>query len=323
MRGFVQAWPAGRGRGLVLSAVRAANAQNTPMTPRPSVLRPALLLLMLVVLATSGCARLKGVFKDKDALEGQPVEEIYAKGNQSMRNGNWANAVTTYKRLVAQYPYGPYTEQALVETAYAHFKQGNNEEAISTIDRYIRTYPTAKNTAYMYYLRGLVNSSRDTVFLQRVWTLDASRRDLATPQQGYNDFKIVTERYPNSRYAADARDRMANLRNLFARHDMEVALYYLRREAYIAAADRAKFLLETYPQSLYQNDAVAVMVEAYTKLGNKTLADDARRVLEKNDPQHPYLAGDWPNYPWNLRKLNPLAGEKSALDNDDQDRKAN
>lgn len=286
------------------------------MTPRPSVLRPALLLLMMVVLATSGCARFKGVFKDKDALEGQPVEEIYAKGNQSMRNGNWANAVTTYKRLVAQYPYGPYTEQALVETAYAHFKQGNNEEAISAIDRYIRTYPTAKNTAYMYYLRGLVNSNRDTVFLQRVWTLDASRRDLATPQQGYNDFKTVTERYPNSRFAADARQRMADLRNLFARHDMEVALYYLRREAYVAAADRAKFLLETYPQSLYQNDAVAVMVEAYTKLGNKTLADDARRVLQQNDAQHPYLAGDWPNYPWNLRKLNPLAGEKSALDND-------
>ncbi len=286
------------------------------MTPRPSVLRPALLLLMLVVLATSGCARFKGFFKDKDSLEGQPVEEIYAKGNQSMRNGNWANAVTTYKRLVAQYPYGTYTEQALVETAYAHFKQGNNEEAISTIDRYIRTYPTAKNTAYMYYLRGLVNSNRDTVFLQRVWTLDASRRDLATPQQGYNDFKTVTERYPNSRYAADARQRMADLRNLFARHDMEVALYYLRREAYVAAADRAKFLLETYPQSLYQNDAVALMVEAYTKLGNKTLADDARRVLQQNAPQHPYLSGDWPNYPWNLRKLNPLAGEKSALDND-------
>ncbi|MGH8030950.1 MAG: outer membrane protein assembly factor BamD [Luteimonas sp.] len=285
------------------------------MTPRP-VLRRALLLLVLAALATSGCARLKGAFKDKDALEGQPVAEIYAKGSQSMHNGNWNNAITTYKRLVAQYPYGPYTEQALMETAFAQYKQGNNEEAISTIDRYIRTYPTNKNTAYMYYLRGLVNANRDTVFLQRVWTLDASRRDLATPLQGYNDFNIVVERYPNSRYAADARQRMLGLRNLFARHDMEVALYYLRRDANVAAADRAKFLLETYPQSEHQNDAVALLVEAYTRLGNTTLADDARRVLQQNDPQHPSLAGDWPDYPWNLRKLNPFAGEKSALDND-------
>jgi outer membrane protein assembly factor BamD len=280
------------------------------------LLRPALLLVLLVAFAMSGCARVKGMFKDKDELEGQPVEEIYAKGQKSMHNGNWDNAVTSYKRLVAQYPYGAYTEQALVETAYAQFKMGNNEEAISTIDRFIRTYPTHRNTSYMYYLRGLVNSNRDTVFLQRVWSLDASRRDLATPVQAYNDFTIVTERYPNSRYAADARQRMLALRNLFARHEIETALYYIRRGAWVAAADRAKYLLETYPQSEYQNDAVAVMAEAYTRLGNETLATDARRVLQQNDPQHGYLTGDWPDYPWTVRKLNPFAGEKSALDND-------
>ncbi len=146
-----------------------------------------------------------------------------------MRNGNWSAAETTYRRLVAQYPYGPYTEQALVETAYAQYKAGKHEDAISSIDRFIRTYPTHRNISYMYYLRGLTNSSRDTVFLQRVWRLDASRRDLATPQQAYNDFSIVADRYPNSRYAADARKRMGELRNMFARHELETALYYLRR----------------------------------------------------------------------------------------------
>jgi outer membrane protein assembly factor BamD len=236
-----------------------------------------------------------------------------------MTNGNWNGAVITYKRLVAQYPYGNYTEQALIETAYAQYKMGDNEEAISSIDRFIRTYPTHRNVAYMYYLRGLVNSSRDTVFLQKVWKLDASRRDLATPNQAYNDFTIVTERYPNSRYAADARQRMVALRNLFARHEIETALYYLRRDAWIAAADRAKYLLETYPQSEFQNDAVAVLAEAYTRLGNETLAADAKRVLQQNEPDHPYLTGDWPDYPWTVRKLNPFAGEKSAIDNEERD----
>jgi outer membrane protein assembly factor BamD len=219
-----------------------------------------------------------------------------------------------YKRLVAQYPYGPYTEQALMETAYAQYKSGANDDAISTIDRFIRTYPTHRNTVYMYYLRGLVNSNRDTVFLQKVWTLDASRRDLATPQQAYNDFKIVTERYPNSRYATDARQRMVALRNLFARHELDVALYYLRRGAWVAAADRAKYMLETSPQTEYQDDAVATLGEAYTQLGNTALAADARRVLQQNDPQHPWLSGHWPDYPSSLRRLNPFAGEKSALD---------
>ena len=285
------------------------------MTPRLP-LRPALLLLLVAVLTASGCAGIKGMLKGSDPNEGLPVETLYDKGHGQIVDGDWSDAITIYKRLVAQYPYGPYTEQALVETAYAQFKSGRNEDAISTIDRFIRTYPTHRDTVYMYYLRGLVNSNRDTVFLQKVWKLDASRRDLATPLQAYNDFKIVTERYPNSRYAADARQRMVALRNLFARHELEVALYYLRRDAYVAAADRAKYMLETYPQTEYQNDAVAVMAEAYTRLGNETLAADARRVLEKNDPQHPWLHGDWPDFSSKFRRLNPFAGDKSALDND-------
>lgn len=286
------------------------------MTPRIPFSRRALLLLLVAVMTTSGCTRLKGMFKDEDANEGVPVETLYDKGHKSMRNGNWDSAVNTYKRLVAQYPYGPHTEQALMETAYAQFKMGNNEEAVSSIDRFIRTYPTHRHVAYLYYLRGLVNANRDTVFLQRVWRLDASRRDLATPLQGYNDFSIVAERYPNSRYAADARQRMVALRNLFSRHEIETALYYLRRDAWVAAATRARYLIETYPQSEYQNDAVAVLAAAYTELGQDTLAADARRVLQQNEPGHPYLSGDWPDYPWTVRKLNPFAGEKSALDND-------
>jgi outer membrane protein assembly factor BamD len=284
------------------------------MTPR-SFMRSALLMLLLALVAGSGCARLKGAFKDKDANEGVPVEQLYDRGHALMTHGNWSGAVAVYKRLVAQYPYGAYTEQALMETAYAQYKAGANDDAISTIDRFIRTYPTHRNTSYMYYLRGLVNSNRDTVFLQRVWSLDASRRDLATPTQAYNDLSIVAERYPNSRYAADARLRMQALRNLFARHELETALYYLRRGAYVAAADRAKYLLETFPQTEHQNDAVAVLAEAYTRLGNDTLAADAKRVLQQNDPNHPWLRGDWPDYPTKWRKLNPFAGEKSALDN--------
>ncbi len=294
------------------------------MTPRfPLSLRDAshlsaralLLSLMLAMFALSGCSSIKGIFgKDKkDAYEGVPVEQLYTKGHAQMERANYNGALNVYKRLIAQYPYGPYTEQALVETAYAQFKSGSNDDAISTIDRFIRTYPTNRNTVYMYYLRGLVDSSRDTVFLQKVWTLDSSRRDLATPMQAYNDFKIVTERYPNSRYAADARQRMTSLRDLFARHELETALYYLRRGAYVAAVDRAKYLLETYPQSAHQNDAVAVLAEAYTRLGNQTLAADAKRVLQQNDPNHPWLRGDWPNSPSKLRTLNPFAGDASVL----------
>src|SRR3546814_8828559 len=136
------------------------------MTPRlssPHHVRNVLLVLLLVLFTASGCARLKGMFKEQDSLEGQPVAEIYARGQKQMHGGNWSGAVTTYKRLVAQYPYGPYTEQALMETAYAHYKGGNNEEAISSIDRFIRTYPTHRNIAYMYYLQTRRAQTRERV----------------------------------------------------------------------------------------------------------------------------------------------------------------
>src|SRR5690606_7178452 len=148
------------------------------MTDRPTPLRPSLrtivLLLALVVFA-SGCARFGKMFKDEEANEGVPVEQLYEKAHTSMTRGNWASAETTFKRLVAQYPYGPYTEQALVETAYAQYKSGKHEDAISSIDRFLRTYPTHRMASYMYYLRGLLHSRRRPLSLQRACAPAATR----------------------------------------------------------------------------------------------------------------------------------------------------
>lgn len=248
------------------------------------------------------------MFKDKDKNEGLPVSQLYDKAHGSMEKGNWSTAVETFGRLIAQYPYGPYTEQALMEQAYAEHKAGKYDEAVSTIDRFIRTYPTHKNIAYLYYLRGLNNMSRNTVFLSRAFKLDMSTRDLQAPQQAYNDFNIVATRYPNSRYSADARQRMVFLRNEFARFELNTGLYYLQRGAWVSAAERATYLLETYPQTAYQNDAVALLAESYTRMGNPALAADAKRVLQQNDPQHPWLAGRWPKGKGIIARLNPLNG---------------
>ena len=280
-----------------------------PMTLRSSLLRPVFMLALVALVAGSGCARVKGMFKDEDKNEGLPVSQLYDKAHGHMENGRWSSASETWGRLIAQYPYGPYTEQALMEQAYAEYKAGKHDDAVSTIDRFIRTYPTHKNIAYLYYLRGLSNMSRNTLFLSRAFKLDMSTRDLQSPQEAYSNFNTVATRYPNSRYAADARQRMIFLRNEFARFELNTGLYYLRRGAWISAADRATYLLETYPQTEYQNDALALLGEAYTRMGNPALAADAKRVLQQNDPQHPWLAGKWPKGQGFIGKLNPLNGD--------------
>ena len=283
-----------------------------PMTLRPKARHPfarIALLLLIITLAGSGCARMGKMFKKDGNNEGQPVEVLYEKAHKQMVGGNYGTAEETFKRLIAQYPYGVYAEQALMETAYAQYKSGKNDEAVSSVDRFLRTYPTHKYVPYMYYLRGLSNQARNTVFLQRVFSLDMASRDLAAPMQAYSDFGIVVERFGNSRYADDARQRMVFLRNQFARQELNTSVYYLRRGAWVAAADRAKYLLETYPQSEYQSDAVAVLAETYTRLGNTTLAEDAKRVLMQNDPSHPWLTGGWPKDPSIFDRLNPFARE--------------
>ena len=281
------------------------------MTQRSALLRT--LLLLALALAVTGCAGLKNRFKDKDKNEGVPVGALYDRAHELMEHGNWSSASEVFGRLIAQYPYGPFTEQALMEQAYAQYKSGKHEDAVSSIDRFIRTYPTHRNIAYMYYLRGLANANRDTVFLRRVWSLDSSRRDLSAPRQAFADFGIVVDRYPNSRYAADARERMGALRNTFALGELNSGLYYLRRGAWTSAAGRANFVLETYPDTAYQADAIALLAASYEGMGNQALASSARSQLASVNAQHPYLSGDWPNYSWMIRKLNPFAGEKSPL----------
>ena len=268
-------------------------------------------LLLALVLALPGCKTVGGWFGkgSQDKTETLPVEQLYAEAKENLDDSDFADANRYYGRLIARFPFGPYSEQAQLEQAYALYKSGKPEDATSAIERFIRTYPRHPHIDYAYYLKAVINFDRNVTFFTRVFRSDVSARDLNGPTQSYNDFADVISRYPNSRYAADARQRMVYLRNQLARHERNVGLYYYRRGAYVAAAGRGKYLLEAYPRSEYQADAVALMAASYKALGQKQLADDAAAVLKLNAPDHPYLAGEWPRERGVWRRLNPFKGE--------------
>lgn len=268
-------------------------------------------LFVAFALSLGGCKTIGGWFggDTQEETETLPVEDLYAKAKDYLAEGSPSRAIKYYQRLVARFPFGPYSEQAQLELAYAQFKTGKLEDATAGVDRFIRTYPRHRHIDYAYYLKALINFDRERTIFTRLARMDLSQRDLASPTQSFSDFNDVIRRYPNSRYAADARQRMVFLRNEFARFERNTALYYLRRGAWIAANERATYLLETYPQSEYQNDAVALLGESYARMGNDKLAADARRVLEANDPQHPWLTGKWPHDSRFYNRLNPFAGD--------------
>jgi outer membrane protein assembly factor BamD len=266
----------------------------------------ARLALVALFVALAGCSLFhRG--KKGDPMDTMSVEQLYQQGAGALEAGNWDFASRSFERLVARFPFGAYTEQSSINLAYAQYKNDKPDDAYSTINRFIKTYPTNKHIDYAYYLRGLINFNRSAGFIERYVGQDMTKRDQTNVRQSFDDFNALVTRYPQSIYEADARQRMIYLRNTMAQADLHIAIFYLRRNAYVAASNRAKAIVETYPQSPEAGDALAVMVESYKNLGQDKLADDAERVLKLNYPDHPFFRGDWPQYRAWYWKLIPLS----------------
>jgi outer membrane protein assembly factor BamD len=264
--------------------------------------------LLALLLALAACGEGTRV----DATETLPVDELYAEAKTSLLAGNYERASRYYKRLVARFPFGRFTEQAELELGYAQFKSNDPEEALSTVNRFIRQYPTHAHIDYAYYLRGLINFNREFGVLERYIQQDTSRRDLGYARQSFQDFGELLRRYPDSRYAGDARQRMVHLRNGLAQAELNVAEFYFRRAAYVATQARAKYIIENYQETPQTGDALALMAESYHRLGQQTLAEETLRVLKLNYPEHPYLDGGWPSKRNIWWQLVPFVGERRS-----------
>ena len=199
-----------------------------------------------------------------------------------MEGGNFEKAIKSFEKLQSLYPYGRYAQQAQLEIAYAYFKQKEPESAIAATDRFIKQFPNNPHVDYAYYLKGLINFNEDLGLLGEVVKQDLSERDPNAARDAFGAFKELVTRFPDSKYAPDARLRMQYLINALARYEIHVANYYLRRGAYVAAANRAKDVLADYPKTPAMIDALRIMVQAYDGMGMKDLRDDAQRVLDMN-----------------------------------------
>lgn len=266
------------------------------------------LLFLLVVLASLGAC---SIFSERDAPETETlgVVELYQKAHSYMVDGNLDQAELYYQRLVARFPFGTYSEQAQLDLAYVQYKGNKPDDAYSAINRFIRTYPAQKHIDYAFYLRGLINFNRSAGFSDRLFNRDKASRDPGFVQQSFDDFSLLVRRFPDSKYAADARQRMVSLRNSLARSELGVAMFYLRRHAYIGAVNRAEYIVEHYQSSPQTADALAVMAKSYHLLGRDQLAKDVETVLQLNYPQHAYLQNpkDWPGNPSLWMRLIPFS----------------
>ncbi len=241
-------------------------------------------VLLLGAMLIAGCAAIKNPTKDWDA------KRFYDEAQRAMSDGKYDLAIKRFESLEARFPYGRYAQQAQLEIIYAYFKDNQGPLAIEAADRFIRLHPTHPNVAYAYYLKGLVNVPRHHGLSKYLDTGDdAQRRDPKSVEEAYLAFKEVVERFPNSHYARDASRRMAYLSNEIAKHEINVARFYLDEDAYVAAVNRSKFVLENYQSTPSVEDALGIQALAYQRMGLTELMWDTVQVLELNFPNSEYF----------------------------------
>ncbi len=244
---------------------------------RPHRALLSLLLLVLTLAFLVGCGR-----ETRDEERG--AEELYAEAQRALNARNYSTAIDLYRRLTTQFPFGRHAEQAQLDMAYAMYRGNQPERGLTTLDRFIRTYPTHPNVDYAWYLKGLIHYDQSMGFLRRLFPDQVVDRDQQSARQAFNDFRELIQRYPQSRYVADARQRMVFLRNVMAEYEIEVGEYYFRRGAYIAALNRARYTIEHFPGAPANVDALELMERTFRSLELDELAEDTAYVLQYNYP---------------------------------------
>lgn len=243
-------------------------------------------LVLLLSFALVGCA---GNDELPEVAADTGEQQIYEEAQGYLSSSNYSLAVRTFQLLESRYPFGTYAEQAQLEIIYAHYNSYEREAAVEAADRFIRLHPQHPSVDYAYYMKGLAAYSANNDILARFLPTDESERDTAQAKEAFAEFSQLVSRYPGSPYAADAKARMVHLRNVLARHEILVANYYFRRGAYMAAANRGRYVVENFQRTPAVADGLAVMAQGYILLGLKDLAEDSIAVLALNYPDHPSL----------------------------------
>jgi outer membrane protein assembly factor BamD len=245
--------------------------------------------ILITALTLSACA-IFGNPNPPDETKGWAEQRLYAAGQEKMADKNYDKAIEYFQKLEARYPHGIYATQSQLEVAYAYFKKQEPVLCLSAIDRFIKLHPNHPNLDYAYYLKGLATFN-ERGFMEKYTKQEINDRDPKSLRVSFNAFKELVERFPTSRYHKDATQRMIYLVNTLAMHEMHVARYYMQRKAYVAALNRARYVLETYPNSSSVEDALVTQISAYDAMDLTDLKNDTLRILKTNYPENPMVTG--------------------------------
>lgn len=235
-------------------------------------------LAIIFMISTIGCTQLDKIYDPSKGLLQSDDTTLFNRAQAAMANGGYSNAARYYEMLESKYPFSDKLPQAYLDIIYAYYASGDSAGASASADRYTHLYPRSPNVDYAYYMKALSNYDRSGTLSGRYLALDPAWRDLGPLHESYDGFAYLINRFPDSQYVPDAKKHMIYLRNTFAQHEINVANFYMASHAYVAAANRANYVLKTYPQAPQAQAALKILERANSKLGLKDAVKDAKRV---------------------------------------------
>ena len=245
-------------------------------------------LLSTAILVLAGCSSSPD---DEDlVIANQGAQALYEDAKEKMKVGNFNAATATLSALDSRFPFGPLSHQVQLDLIYSYYKTSKTEQALATIDRFTRLNPNHSDVDYAFYMRGLSNMEADRNLFQDIVGIDRSDRDPSRSRQAFEDFRSLIEKYPNSKYAADAQKRMLHIKSRLAKYEIIIARYYMRREAFVAAANRGRYVLEYYSDTNHVQQALEIMVECYDQLKLDELKNNAMKTLKLNYPDSSFIS---------------------------------
>ena len=227
-----------------------------------------------------------------DPYKSMSEVELYQEGSTFLANADIPSAVNVFGTLEARFPFSTYSQQSILDLAFAYYDFGQKDEAIAECDRFIDLYPNHPNLDYAFYLRALSNLEKEQPFFQEILGQDISKYDVTRLKDAYNDFLLITNRFKGSKFAKDASNRLIFLRDNMAKHEVYVANYYLKRGAYLASSERSKYMLEKYPGAPATKDALIILIESYNNLEMIDLAKSTADVLTENFSNYSYTVNE-------------------------------
>jgi len=263
---------------LRLAANSSTQKKSRNLSSMPIALLSALLFALTLL---SGCAGSDG---NKDDTDIWSEAKLYSEATDKLNDADFAKCGKYFEKLEARFPFGPYSQQAQINAAYCYWKAQEQTQALVAIDRFIKLHQGSPSLDYAYYLKGLITFNDDLGWLGKFTGQDLSERDPKAAKEAFESFKVVVERFPNSKYAPDALDRMRYIVNSLAEADVIVARYYYQRGAYLAAANRAQLVIRDYDRAPAVEEALYILTKSYEKLGMTQLSNDSARVFKLNFP---------------------------------------